>query len=859
MRIPAQQPEARGIYAWPTRRPWRVVLIVAMVVCASVLLLLGLRIDSSLESMLPEHDSSSAALGKIAHSFDLTNNVTVLVQSTDDRADHAAQLTDFAKRFELAFESARPEGDPPCRVRWSWPDDAERWSREVILPNLLLYLREPEREALAHRLTPAGMAEQFRKNERLAAAPGLAGGAVSSLTRDPLGLHDLVAATYAGLSDAGGGRPGTPMLSPDGRSLLIQVTPVEPTHDSAQINAIVDAVDRAIDQAGPAGLRVSVGGGLAIASAAERSIREDMVVSSIGTVVLLQLIFLLTFRRLLIFPIAFLPAAVGIVAGFGCFALLGRTLSPPTAVLGALLAGLGIDYAIHYLAHTGEREGLAQTSRTLSRPLTLACMTSVIAFLTLIASDVAALRDFATIGAIGLVFTLAATLVLLPATLALLSRHRPVPPRPIATPRWRGDLLILTAVKHRRLGITLSAAAALSSGLVLVIHPDGPVRFDSELSNMHPKPNAPLQTQQDIADAFPGRGETLLLYITAPNEQALIDRASRCTQLLRSDPQARAIVTSTLGIDALIPTTDEKSERRAFAMSLDVARAQVDFDQALSDSLFNPDAFTGYRDALAGLLRPGEGPTLAQLREYPDLTPGLLPHNSKTDHRSPALWSAVSLVSTRDMPQTREARAAVIDAVRHALADVPGVTLTGLTVVGHDVETQVRHELPRLMLLAGVVVIAWLALCYRSVRDVVLALLPVALGLLVTFAAIRLAGVGLNLLNLVALPLLVGLGVDDGVFMVSIARDCRRRSVGRPALIRALASSAQAVTLTSVTTALAFGSLMLTAVPAIRGLGAVMAVGIGACWVITIVMLAPLIVGRAPQGTADDTSAEPAS
>ena len=126
------------------------------------------------------------------------------------------------------------------------------------------------------------------------------------------------------------------------------------------------------------------------------------------------------------------------------------------------------------------------------------------------------------------------------------------------------------------------------------------------------------------------------------------------------------------------------------------------------------------------------------------------------------------------------------------------------------------------------------------------------LGLVITFAVMRVTGIGLNLLNLVALPLLIGLGIDDGVFMVSIARSCRREQQTRDQLLDRLASSAQAITLTTVTTALAFGSLTLTAVPAMRALGVVMAIGMVACWAVTVGLLAPLLVGHA-HAKADDT------
>lgn len=814
-------------------------------VIVSVLLIRSIDTDGSLESMLPQDDSSSAALSAIADSFGLADDATLLVQSPDDQPTNQAALLDFAERFVVAFDSTRLSSDPPCRVRSTWPGEAEAWTGQVVVPNLLLYLDDRSRETLKHRLTAQGMAEQFEHAERTAAAPGIAGSAMAGLLEDPLRLAELVTSSYEGWSDAGVGRPGSPMLSPDGRSLMIQVAPADPTGEIAQANAVVAAVHRAIEQAGTNDLTVSVGGGLAIASAAEQSIRRDMIISSTGTMILLQLLFLATFRRLLVFPIALMPALVGVLVGFGIFALTGRALSPPTAVLGALLAGMGVDYAIHYLSHTTTGEPLPDVNRRLSRPLIVACVTSMIAMLTLIASDVAALRDFATIGAVGLAATLVASLMVLPAMLRLLTSRTSDCSKPFAATRWNANRLIPLVVRQQRLGYALTFATALIAVSILALHPRGPIRFDSDLGNMHPQPNAPLQTQQAIAEAFEGRGETLMLYLTAESEETLLNRAEQCRELLRADPQTSSFIAGAFGIDMLIPSRGRQATSRAFANSIDIAQVQADFDQAVDNSIFNPDAFSNYREALGELLRPGDGPTLSTLDNYPDLSTGLLPREAPIAGNIPAKYQAVSFVSIHHTMQTRQQRGEVIDTIRLALAEVPDVTLTGLTVVGHDVEAQVRTELPRLLLIAGLGALVWIGLCYRSAWDLLLAILPVTIGLIVTFAVMRLTGIGLNLLNLVALPLLIGLGIDDGVFMVSIARTCRRRNQSRDDLINNLASSAQAITMTTITTALAFGSLTLTAVPAMQGLGIVMAIGMVACWAVTVGLLAPLLVSRA--------------
>ncbi|MEM9020944.1 MAG: MMPL family transporter [Planctomycetota bacterium] len=834
---------AAGPLSWPIRRPVSTLAVAGCLAILSVLMIRTMSTDGSLAALLPAHESSAAALASISEDFEATERVTLLVSLNERTGDASDDLLDFAQRFEQVLQSDAKADALVQSVTHTWPDDAEPFIRDVVTPNLLLYLHKAGQAELRDRLSPAGMAEQMRMNDRAAAAPGVAGSSLTPLLKDPLRLRELVRGVFEDVS-VSGGRPGSPMFSADRRSLLIQVTPTGTTTGSADPAATMALIRHAIEAAEPGGLKVSATGGLAIAEAAEQSIRGDMIASSIGTVVLLQLLFLLTFRRVTMFPIAFLPAAAGIVVGFGVFALTGRAISPPTAVLGALLAGLGIDYAIHYLAHRHDHPSLADCSRRLAPPFAIAGVTSLIAFGTIGLSDVTALRDFAAIGVAGLAATVLATLTVLPALLALQSRTRR-PGSPALgladSPRWRLDRVLRAAVSHGKTSTTACGMAAIAAALVLVITPGGPVRYDRDLSAMHPRPNAPLDTQQLIAQAFPGQSDTFLLYVTARSEPALLQRTTEARRALANNGPAGPFVAGSFGIDQLIPPAKDRARRQNDMADLDPQAVLADFDAAVEQSVFDSAAFADYRLYLQQLLRPGPGPGLDALKDYPGLSSGLLPRSPSLDKKGNLYTTLVTVFLERPLDD-RDERAAAIEAIRSATSEIPGVTLTGVPVVGHDIEQVVQGELSRLLLIAATVVTLWLLVCFRSPRDTLVALIPVAGGVLVLFAVMKISGTGLNLINLIALPLLAGLGVDDGVFLVSAARAARQRGKDRSGLMSDLASSAQAITLTSATTALAFGSLLLTGVPAIRSLGLVVAVGILACLALSLFALAPLLV-----------------
>ena len=85
-------------------------------------------------------------------------------------------------------------------------------------------------------------------------------------------------------------------------------------------------------------------------------------------------------------------------------------------------------------------------------------------------------------------------------------------------------------------------------------------------------------------------------------------------------------------------------------------------------------------------------------------------------------------------------------------------------------EQAVGVELPRLLWIAMALVAGYLLVHFRNIRWMALSLLPAAFGFLTLAALVRIAGIRLNLMNLISLPLLIGIDVDYGIYLVSLAR-----------------------------------------------------------------------------------------
>ncbi|MEX1230304.1 MAG: MMPL family transporter [Planctomycetaceae bacterium] len=141
---------------------------------------------------------------------------------------------------------------------------------------------------------------------------------------------------------------------------------------------------------------------------------------------------------------------------------------------------------------------------------------------------------------------------------------------------------------------------------------------------------------------------------------------------------------------------------------------------------------------------------------------------------------------------------------------------------------------------------------WRSVRDTLLIMLPPVAGGVMMFGLLGLMNVNLNAANLIVLPLILGIGVDNGVHVV---HEFRRQLPNRFMLSP---STTNAILLTSTTTIIGFGSMMLAAHQGLFSLGLVLTVGV-ACSLFVSLFPLPAILSLASQprkAAAEDVSAE---
>ena len=147
-------------------------------------------------------------------------------------------------------------------------------------------------------------------------------------------------------------------------------------------------------------------------------------------------------------------------------------------------------------------------------------------------------------------------------------------------------------------------------------------------------------------------------------------------------------------------------------------------------------------------------------------------------------------------------------------------------------------------LYALLVIVAILFLDFRSLRHTLIALTPLAMGVILTLGVMGLFGVPLNPANMIAFPLILGVGVDNGVHVLHdyLLRRGENRAtisyaIGRGVLVKAL------------TTMIGFGTLMISSERGLVGLGFILTLGVGGSMLTALIFLPAMLslLGRFEQ------------
>jgi len=171
---------------------------------------------------------------------------------------------------------------------------------------------------------------------------------------------------------------------------------------------------------------------------------------------------------------------------------------------------------------------------------------------------------------------------------------------------------------------------------------------------------------------------------------------------------------------------------------------------------------------------------------------------------------------------------------------VPDVSGFAISLYAHS--SMILAGFKRAALLAALMVMLLLLYDFRNPLTALLAMLPTAIGWLWMLGIMAAFGISFNVANIVALPLVLGIGIDAGAHIMHRFEESRKANEGIADLKALLEGTGAAVLFASVTTIVGFAGLMLADYGGMKSLGLIMVIGISSCLVACLVVLPAVLL-----------------
>jgi len=578
------------------------------------------------------------------------------------------------------------------------------------------------------------------------------------------------------------------------------------------------------------GARVRLTGEVAFAHDERRSLQRDGILIAVLSLVLVAVVLWLGLRSVRLIGVSLITLLAGLAMTTAFAAAVVGDLNMISVAFAALYIGIGIDYAIHLGLRVREaqraggppEEAIREVPAALAPTLLTCTVSTGIGFFAFIPTAYRGIAQLGLIAGTGIVITFALSVTFFPALLRLM-RYRARPPRPIA----EHPVLRRLAGVPQRHGVLIRMVTGVVAVVALLALPW--VRFDFNPLNLRDPASESIQTLVAVqSDPRVSYRAVNVLVDSADAEEALVRRfeddpeigrvrsfdsllpENQEQKLALLDELALILGPGTLAVETATapPTVEER--RRALAEFAAVLRGQPlspageqlagEAEAFLAVAAGAPPALRRERwDHLQAMLLGTLPEALRQLsssleadRIAPESLPGWLRDKwlGKGGERRVEIRPEESFLSGRTLER-------FVDGVQEAAPNA-----VGPPVAERSIGRAITKSFAQAVIIAVLLIAVLLLVVFRNAGDTLRVLATLGLTGLLTAAATVPLGIAFNFANVIAIPLLLGLGVDATIHLV---RRWRKGALSVPDLLRT--ATARAVVISALTTMCSFSSL----------------------------------------------------
>ncbi|MGY2908275.1 hopanoid transporter HpnN [Bradyrhizobium sp. URHC0002] len=604
--------------------------------------------------------------------------------------------------------------------------------------------------------------------------------------------------------------------------------------------------------------RVRLTGPVPIANEEYSTVQDGAIVNGVVTVLIVLLILWMALHSSKIIFAVFVNLFIGLSLTTAVGLMMVGSLNLLSIAFAVLFVGLGVDFGIQFsVRYRSERfknEDLAlaleNAARRCAVPLSLAAMATAAGFLCFLPTDYKGISELGKIAGAGMLIAFITSITSLPAMLKLL--HPPGESEPVG---YAFLAPVDEFLERHRVIIVVGTLLLVVAGLPLLYF----MKFDFNPINLRNPKAESIATFLDLRKD-PNTGANAINVLTTSEAEAkkIEARLEKLPEVLR-----------VMSIDSFVPE-DQPAKLQLIAKAARVVGPALNPDSvdAAPTDQENVEALKSSGDSLRRTAGDGKGPGAVAARRLADALSKLAGGNQATRDNAQNIFVAPlkivfdqlkntmqagpvtlktlppellnswkskdGLIRVEALPKgdpndndnLRRFADAVLAAEPNAIGGPVSILKSGDTIVKAFIHAGIW---------ALLVISLLLYLTLRRISDVLMTIVPLLVAGAVTLELCVLIGLPLNFANIVALPLLLGVGVAFKIYYVTAWRE------GRTNLLQS--SLTRAIFFSALTTATAFGSLWLSSHPGTASMGKLLALS----FVITlaaVLLFQPALMGK---------------
>ena len=629
----------------------------------------------------------------------------------------------------------------------------------------------------------------------------------------------------------------------------------------AEATAAIRAAARQLELEKRFGAMVRLTGEQPLADEEFASVEDGALVNGIATLAVVLGILWLALRSKRMILAVFVTLAVGLPITAALGLLMVGSFNMISVAFMVLFVGLGADFAIQYgVKYREERyrderldHALVGTAHSMGAPLTLAATAVATSFFAFLPTAYRGVSELGLIAGVGMIVAYLSTMTLLPALIKLMA-----PPGEPARPGFTALAPIDEYLQDHRKPILIGTLVVVIGALPLLLH----LRFDFNplhLKDPHTESMATLLSLKDSPEAAVNDVSVLAPSLSAADAVAArltnlseVGRVTTLSSLIPPD-QPQKLASIAQAAQSLLPALTQQPAAPATDAQRVAAlkRASNQLSYAAEDHPGPGAAEAKHLSASLAQLAAADPATrdraeaafsvplrlalhqLTMLLQPSAITRQTLPPEMVRQWVAPD-GRALVQISPRVPPGVDPGDDTMLRRFANAVKKAePGATGGPISIL-HSANTIIKAFLQAAALaVIAITVLLWIAL--GRFADVLRTMIPLLVSAIVTLELCVAFDMPLNFANIIALPLMLGVGVAFKVYFVMAWRN------GQTSLLAS--SLTHAVLFSAATTAAAFGSLWLSHHPGTASMGRLLALALS-CTLIGAVVFQPILMGR---------------